>query len=486
MAGMIIVGILAGRIGRRKGSLLTASIMVGGASILVASSWLLSSNDRPDVLFMVMSASLFVFGIGVGGEYPLSATLASERAMTAMRERRRWEEEKEGEVVVVDGGSGMLSSRLLAMTDSENGGGGGGVDHDEGNGDGGSRSYDHYSWQTTTRHDNNMTQIIEQYNVTQQPQSLSSSEQVQHIISRNDNTTNNSSKTLTRGREVIVVFSMQGMGILANSLILTFLLMITKQKGQQQQQMNYNDDNVNQQQENGNDDDNNNNFYSNQYHNETALLYTWRIIYAIGLAILIYVLISRIRHLNESEVWTQDRLKRDQDELQRRRQQMQVSGGKLAMMDDGNGGGFVPPLILLKDGEKMNEVNGSGQCEQQQQQQEPERQSELQLLFQHYGIRLFGTSITWLLWDIGESIDVYIYIYSCATNSISFSALTMFLRYTHTLTLSHSILWQQTLPIHIPPSPNRRKRHTHSNLRSIRSQCPCGPIGILCSCLDRR
>ena len=485
MAGMIIVGILAGRIGRRKGSLLTASIMVGGASILVASSWLLSSNDRPDVLFMVMSASLFVFGIGVGGEYPLSATLASERAMTAMRERRRWEEEKEGEVVVVDGGSGMLSSRLLAMTDSENGGGGGGVDHDEGNGDGGSRSYDHYSWQTTTRHDNNMTQIIEQYNVTQQPQSLSSSEQVQHS-SHNDNTTNNSSKTLTRGREVIVVFSMQGMGILANSLILTFLLMITKQKGQQQQ-MNYNDDNVNQQQqENGNDDDENNNFYSNQYHNETALLYTWRIIYAIGLAILIYVLISRIRHLNESEVWTQDRLKRDQDELQRRRQQMQVSGGKLAMMDDGNGGGFVPPLILLKDGEKMNEVNGSGQCEQQQQQQEPERQSELQLLFQHYGIRLFGTSITWLLWDIGESIDVYIYIYSCATNSISFSALTMFLRYTHTLTLSHSILWQQTLPIHIPPSPNRRKRHTHSNLRSIRSQCPCGPIGILCSCLDRR
>ncbi|KAK1741599.1 hypothetical protein QTG54_008077 [Skeletonema marinoi] len=78
MLGMVIVGTLAGRIGRRNGSLLTASIMVAGAAALVLASLLLAGNfnnddnnnneesGRPDVLFMVMSAALFIFGIGVG------------------------------------------------------------------------------------------------------------------------------------------------------------------------------------------------------------------------------------------------------------------------------------------------------------------------------------------------------------------------------------------------------------------------------------
>jgi len=63
--------------------------MVAGAAALVLASLLLVGNfnniddnnnnedsGRPDVLFMVMSASLFIFGIGVGGEYPLSASLS--------------------------------------------------------------------------------------------------------------------------------------------------------------------------------------------------------------------------------------------------------------------------------------------------------------------------------------------------------------------------------------------------------------------------
>ena len=125
MLGMIIIGNLAGNIGRRKCSLLNASVMVGGSTLLVVSSWFLSgqfdssdyynsgqqniedydydaaaaggdSNNysRPDVLFQVMSISLFIFGIGVGGEYPLSASLASERAMMRLNERRRLEEEE--------------------------------------------------------------------------------------------------------------------------------------------------------------------------------------------------------------------------------------------------------------------------------------------------------------------------------------------------------------------------------------------------------
>lgn len=390
MLGMLIVGNLAVRIGRRNGSLLTASIMVGGAVILVLASWLLAGhydnsneNDnnnnnnkesgRPDVLFMVMSAALFLFGIGVGGEYPLSASLASERAMVAMKERRRLEEEKEeqnerrGKMIATD----LISSRLLTTT----------ALNDDCSSNHEVKGNNLHSWQTTTTTSANMTTQIEQYNVTQQSK-LSTSK------------TSSSSKTLSRGREVIVVFSMQGMGILANSLILTCLLLLTKQKGQQQQ--NDNDD-INRQNDDYND---NNNSYTNQYHNQITLLYIWRIIYAIGLAILIYVLVSRIRHLNESEVWTQDRLKRDEEGLERRQQQsmkQQQQGGQL--LEEGDSVGFVPPSIVPQDVEKEKEENEN---EQQQQCREQQQESERQLLFKHYGIRLFGTSITWLLWDIGK------------------------------------------------------------------------------------
>eukprot|EP00984_Skeletonema_dohrnii_P026992 scaffold16422_cov78-Skeletonema_dohrnii-CCMP3373.AAC.1 len=170
--------------------------------------------------------------------------------------------------------------------------------------------------------------------------------------------------------------------------------MLTKSKGQQQNDDDDNNNN-NQQQQQGDDDDNNNNnnSYTNQYHNQIALLYIWRIIYAIGLAILIYVLVSRIRHLNESEVWTQDRLRRDEEELERQQRQ-QKQGGRLEE-GDVDAAGFVPPSIFPQD-KKVKEENR----QQQQQQHEQQQQSESQLLFKHYGIRLFGTSITWLLWDI--------------------------------------------------------------------------------------
>ena len=111
---------------------------------------------------------------------------------------------------------------------------------------------------------------------------------------------------------------------------------------------------------------------------------------------LIYVLVSRIKHLNESEVWTQDRLRRDEEELERQQQRREQGSSRL---DEGGdfAAGFVPPSVIPQDGGK-----GKGENQLQQQQQQPQRLSETQLLFKHYGIRLFGTSITWLLWDIGE------------------------------------------------------------------------------------
>ena len=89
MVGMIGLGVMANNVGRRRGSIITATLMAVGAICLTSSSIFLSSN--PSTLFPVMSLSLFIFGIGVGGEYPLSASSASERAMAAMKKRQRHE-----------------------------------------------------------------------------------------------------------------------------------------------------------------------------------------------------------------------------------------------------------------------------------------------------------------------------------------------------------------------------------------------------------
>ena len=302
MLGMIIIGTLASNIGRRKCSLLNASIMVGGATLLVVSSCFLSGqfddntssyyNDaavagggsnysRPDVLFQVMSISLFIFGIGVGGEYPLSASLASERAMSALNERRRREEEEEKEETRTTTATlEMMSSRLLttAATSSHNYKNAVERRQDINDNNNNSDNPQYYSWQTTSNNNhraavNNSQWVHENYNVTNHSSvegEKDIQQQQQHhqqqLQQRQDDSL---SKTRTRGKEVIFVFSMQGMGILANSLILTFLLLVTRQSNQQQQQ----DEN-----ENG-----------SSSHSQQTLLYIWRTIYIIGWFVMIYV-----------------------------------------------------------------------------------------------------------------------------------------------------------------------------------------------------
>ncbi|KAL7449506.1 hypothetical protein ACHAWC_001561, partial [Mediolabrus comicus] len=395
MLGMVIIGNLAGNIGRRKCSLLNASVMVGGSTLLVVSSCFLSGQfdnrydyysgqqqdiddydyaagsssnySRPDVLFQVMSISLFIFGIGVGGEYPLSASLASERAMIRLNERRRREEEESSTqqqrgmrrndttTTTLE----MMSSRLLLTATAttvvsssyKN------VVEKNDNNKNNSDNQQYYSWQTTTNNNhravvNNSSQWVENYNLNdegekdmqQHHQQQQQQQQQQDLLS----------KTRTRGKEVIFVFSMQGMGILANSLILTFLLLVTRQTNPQQQQQQQDDNN-------------------SSSHSQQTLLYIWRTIYIIGWFVLIYVLVSRICYLDESEVWAKDQLLKQQQQQQR----------------DGGGSG---------DGSHSNNMEENQQ--QQQQQQNHRLSSERQLLYKHYGTRLFGTSITWLLWDI--------------------------------------------------------------------------------------
>jgi hypothetical protein len=95
----------------------------------------------------------------------------------------------------------------------------------------------------------------------------------------------------TRGREVLLVFSMQGMGILANSLILTFLLMVARKNGNENNNNNNNDNYDNDNDDSGNDnfDDagDNYNYDADANYEPSTLLNIWRITYATGAGILI-------------------------------------------------------------------------------------------------------------------------------------------------------------------------------------------------------
>ncbi|KAG2425952.1 hypothetical protein HXX76_013325 [Chlamydomonas incerta] len=89
--GQLVLGFCADRIGRKWGSVATAATMVVGGILIVASD---GPTDR--ALFAMFTAVQFIFGIGVGGEYPVASTSANERAesSSALSKRR-------GETVVL-------------------------------------------------------------------------------------------------------------------------------------------------------------------------------------------------------------------------------------------------------------------------------------------------------------------------------------------------------------------------------------------------
>ena len=67
------------------------------------------------------------------------------------------------------------------------------------------------------------------------------------------------------------------------------------------------------------------------YYDPSTLLHIWRITYATGAAVLVYVLVSRIAHLTESEVWAQDRERRAEERTGRQMREANV--------------GFRPPEV---------------------------------------------------------------------------------------------------------------------------------------------
>lgn len=271
--GMITIGMAANKIGRRAGSITTASFMTGGAIGLVFGTLFL--NNDPELLFQSMSWCLFIFGIGVGGEYPLSASSASEKAMCETKER-------------FDSKADVLQSNTEEVTAQ------------------------------TDIHATN------------------------------------------RGKQVILVFSMQGFGIFFNTLTVTLLLLVFGQlKGNIKYDGYY-----------GGDDDDN---VSSSY-DMTILILIWQAIYVIGALFLVYILTSRIRYLEESRMWKEDKEKREATELDRQRI-----------------GDFLPPT---------GEDSTTRESYRALDRETRKVQSPARLLLSNYGYRLFGTSMTWLLWDI--------------------------------------------------------------------------------------
>ncbi|KAG2435777.1 hypothetical protein HXX76_006973 [Chlamydomonas incerta] len=85
--GQLFLGFFADRIGRKWGSVATAGTMVVGAILIVA-----SSGPTERALWAMFTAVQFIFGIGVGGEYPVASTSANERAeSTAALQKKRGE-----------------------------------------------------------------------------------------------------------------------------------------------------------------------------------------------------------------------------------------------------------------------------------------------------------------------------------------------------------------------------------------------------------
>jgi hypothetical protein len=297
---------------------------------------------------------LFVFGVGVGGEYPLSASSASERAMEDLRKQQQQLQQQE--------------------------------------------------------EDNNNNMVEFDYaQVEDEQQYMESTPQPQQQIKQHHH--------CHRGRRVQLVFTMQGMGIMFNCILMTLLLFIMGQNGE-------NGDTFAQE-----------GSVSGHY-TASSLLAIWRITYAIGATVLTYVWTSRMLYLQESQVWLQDLQQRQDnknmasnnhndnnhandgsDELQQQQQQQQqrrqqdYQQQQQQQQDyyqqqqpfnernsdtpslDSNVSSLSAPSVSMKEEQSIQQVPSTSSVEDL-------RSTEMTLLWRNYGGRLFGACATWFLWDI--------------------------------------------------------------------------------------
>lgn len=180
-----------------------------------------------------------------------------------------------------------------------------------------------------------------------------------------------------RGCHVQLVFSMQGVGIFCNSLFLTFLLYVTGQNAPE----NY---------------------------NINKLVLVWQITYAVGATILSAVLVTRIRHLQESKVWQQSQYQ--QTHWQYGNTDTTNTKTEPCNANETNHLALAPGVSVMPCNLSVLVIKGSNRSMQEV----PEEISSnaqtietltftfttLLLVYRHYGSRLLGVSTCWFLWDI--------------------------------------------------------------------------------------
>ena len=272
IVGMVVIGYFANIIGRRPGSILTASLMSIGAIGLTAITLFIS---RADALFSAHVIFLFIFGIGVGGEYPLAASIASENSLVSSQE-------KDGIYV-----------------------------------------------------------------------------QMKDLPTH--------SSTFSRGQDVQLVFTMQGMGILANCMVFTLLLACSGQ--------------------------------TNDQYSSRSLLLVWQSNYAVGTIILLYVLVSRTLYSEESEIWKTNKELLDTqkvpssksfDVVKKLPPPIEESPSTLSV-NTGVSSLSAPSVVAPFDdfvGNMSSESTDEGEIDR------------TSLILRMYGVRLLGVCASWFLWDI--------------------------------------------------------------------------------------
>ena len=82
--GQLAFGVIADYLGRRRSFIATLSLLIVGAGLSAA-----AFEAPPLRIYHCLAITLFVLGVGIGGEYPLSATVSSEAAHASPRSRGR-------------------------------------------------------------------------------------------------------------------------------------------------------------------------------------------------------------------------------------------------------------------------------------------------------------------------------------------------------------------------------------------------------------
>jgi hypothetical protein len=184
--------------------------------------------------------------------------------------------------------------------------------------------------------------------------------------------------TIPRGRQVQFVFSMQGMGIFCNSLTMTVLLILTGQTNP-------------------------------DHYRDRTLINIWRFIYGLGAAVLIYVAFSRVQYLKESTVWQDDKFRREQLAAAARTAPPPTTVAPSTTP-------LSPTISLVSSVSSLSaasaRVPGADDPESLHHLHSMEdyhgtsavtphpTDSSWTLLWKTFGVRLIGSSLSWLLWDI--------------------------------------------------------------------------------------